>query len=121
MRPRYRPGATSRTSAPTAAHTRAVPPSSRMIDGPPSGPAGLQGEVELELRPARLAAVHASQVQAGGDLPDLVADVGPHPRRLAVVHDDRRPAVEPARPVTDAGLDRPEAQPLVDERAVAGV
>jgi signal transduction histidine kinase/CheY-like chemotaxis protein len=88
---------------------------------PNSPGAGLQSEKELELRPGRGAAVHAAQVQAGGHLAGLVPHVGPDPRRTAVVHDDGSRPVQPARPIAHPGPDRPDAEPLVDQRAASAV
>src|SRR4051812_21587357 len=93
--------------------------------GPPAASrgaaAGLQREERFRTVPARFVAEHDAEVQPGAHLADLVADVAPDPGGAAVVHDDRRAAVQPTRPAADAGADRPEAEPLVDHPPGAGV
>src|SRR5262249_7647331 len=80
-------------------------------DRPPSArPGGLRASLQREehppLRAGAAPAEHDPQPEAGGDLPDLVAHVGPDARRALVIHDRRGPPVEPARPAQHAGLDR---------------
>ena len=60
--------------------------------------------------------VHQAEVEAGGDLADLVAVVAVDPGGPLVVEDHRGAAVEPARAGVDVALDGPDAEEPVDRR-----
>src|SRR5262249_18545862 len=76
---------------------------------------GLESEVGHELGACRPPAIHEAQVQTRRYFAQFVADVAPHERSAGVIHDHSRPAIEPARPVADPGLDGLQSAPLVDK------
>src|SRR4051812_4144259 len=74
----------------------------------------IEGEVHLESRRARRPVVHEAEIQAGGDLADLVAVAAVDPGGPLVVEDHRGAAVEPARAGVDVALDGPDSEEAVD-------
>src|SRR5436190_20459066 len=80
-----------------------------------AGP-GVEREPGRDLGPVLGAAVHDAETDPRGDFADFVAVTLADERRVGVVEDSARPAVEPAFPRVDVRLDRGHAELAIDHR-----